>query len=144
MVKISRACPYLGIRFFDHPFWVNWAENFCGNSKQFDLSIGDEKVKLWCRCSFFIWWATFGGKMEWPLRAPLMVWCWHTMLARRGGTSSLKVWGPLNTKPNQKVINPLGGPFWPSAISKSCLPLCCVVQSTWSLLAWMQAQRDAF
>ena len=48
--------------------------------------------------SFSLFWATFGGKWAWPLRAPPMVWGIQT---------------------DQKV-GPLDGPFGSTTISKSC------------------------
>ena len=45
------------------PIWVNWAENFYGNSGDYYLSIGGEKSKLWCLFFSFDFLATFGGKM---------------------------------------------------------------------------------
>ena len=58
--------PYLGIRclaIITH-FSANWAENLYGNSRDWYLSIGDEKSNMWCFFrifSFFL--VTFGGKM---------------------------------------------------------------------------------
>ena len=44
-------------------FLTMWADNFCGNSGEYYLSIVGEKSKLRFFFSIFIVWATFGGKM---------------------------------------------------------------------------------
>ena len=57
--KMARM-PIFGHTFFGHNS-ANWAKKFYGSSGDHHLSIGDEKSKL--QYLFFIFWATFGGKM---------------------------------------------------------------------------------
>ena len=84
-----------GHTFFGHNsaiFWANRAEVFYGGSGDHYLSIGEEKSKM----LVFVFWffgPLLAGKWAWPPRT--------------------------DSKPDQKV-GQLGGPFGPTAISKSC------------------------
>ena len=88
-----------GILEFGHQiyFWPTELKFFIGalRSGDHNLWIGDEKSKLQC---LFLIFDFFGGKMDWPPRAPKMAWS-------------------LQTRPKGW---PMSRPFGPTAISKSC------------------------
>ena len=98
MAQISRVCAYLGTRILaiTQPFLASWAENFYGNSGDYYLSMRNPNYDAYF--SFFDFRPLLTGTWAWSPRAPLLVWA---------------------SKPNQK-FGPLGGPFGPITISKSC------------------------